>query len=280
MNEKNSLQTDISAFLTAELQLYTLKKTSALSETKINRLGWRKRLHEPHLHKKHFASYRLPLAASAIAGLLLVPPIAGVILGKTGSGIGFYLAACLLGALLGFLLCTAVVLVLMRKADKKRLADYEERHAAYEQAVEKDTARVEKETACKPFLLSELEKWDAVCKECEATLASAYEKGNSLQGVSGLLPLGYLDEFLKAGDTPEDALAKLPEDLPRSFDALADRDHPGIDPDRAVIASLEKADEAAAALVEKELLYAFSDADTRPGTSPFDDFLASLRFIL
>ena len=296
MNEKNNLQMNISAFLTAELQHYTLKRTSALLETKINRLGWSKRVHEPHFHRKHFSSYRLPLTVSTIAGLLVVPPVAGVILGKTGSGIGFYLVGCLVGALLGFLLCTAVVLVLMWKSNKKRMADYEARYAAYEQALEEDTKRVEKETACKPFLLAELEKLNAVCNEKEAKLASAYEKENLPGGVSGLLALGYLDEFLKAGDAPEDALAKLPEDLPRDFDALADRNHPGIDPDRTVIALLDKADEAAAALVENELLYGFSDPNAnpnvdptvdpntdrrpRPGASPLDDYLASLRFTL
>lgn len=296
MNENIQPQTKVSAFLEAELQQYTLKKTASLLEKKINRLGWSKRVHEPHFHRKHFSAYRLPLAVSTVAGLLIVPPVAGVILGKTGSGIGFYLVGCLVGALLGFLLCTAVALVLMWTSNKRRFSDYEARYAAYEQALEEDAKRVEKETACKPFLLSELEKLNAVCNEKEAKLASAYEKENLPGGVSGLLALGYLDEFLKAGDAPEDALAKLPEELPRVFDALADRNHPSIDPDRTVIASLDKADEAAAALVENELRYGFSDPtvdpnvdptvdpntdhDARPGTSPLDNYLASLRFAL
>ena len=196
--DKEQLRKGISILYDMELNNYLMTRTISQLYYEIEDLGIKQNFEEPTPNNRSYSGSD-ELSGGAGIGWLL-----GAILGGAGgcasggflSGIGGLFGGMIAGVIVGLIIGGIVYIVNSDAYDEKMEKQYIDKCRVYNEMVEKDNIRVEKELKKKAILIQERNRLTARRNEAKKKMNQFYDMMGIDEKYRNLVPVGYMNEFI------------------------------------------------------------------------------------
>ena len=192
----SELQRGIQTIYNMEQNIYLMQNVLNDLDGQISRLGKQEHFSEPE-KRTVYADFDNYIGKSAGASVLIAFTLSGAKFSALGSGLVFGFWCFVIAIAIGLIIGSIITFAKKSEQQDRAKRKYERAYKNYLEKIDNDTARVNAELAEKRILIAKRNMLKQKMSESGRLLYDMYLKSGIDKNYWGIIPIGYMNEFLR-----------------------------------------------------------------------------------